>query len=61
MEQGVALDLRTAFVDRLDPAVGMRYRQQVIGQGAQRPPKELVRDFLGRETNSKAFFEWLRR
>ncbi|HEX6705515.1 MAG TPA: M3 family metallopeptidase [Albitalea sp.] len=58
----VALDLRTAFNgDRLDPVVGMRYRQKVIGQGSQHPPKELVRDFLGRETNSKAFFEWLRR
>ena len=58
----VALDLRTAFNgDRLDPVVGMRYRQKVIGQGSQHPPKELVRDFLGRETNSKAFFEWLKR
>jgi thimet oligopeptidase len=58
----VALDLRTAFAaDRLDPAVGMRYRQQVLAQGSQRPPKELLREFLGRDTNSKAFFEWLRR
>ena len=53
----VALDLRTAFTDRLDPAVGQRYRQRVIGQGSQRPPAQLVRDFLGRETNSKAFFD----
>jgi thimet oligopeptidase len=58
----VALDMRTAFAaDRLDPAVGMRYRQRVIGQGGQRPPRELVRDFLGRDTNSEAFFEWLRK
>jgi len=57
----VALDLRTAFEDaRLDPTIGMRYRQQVIAQGGQRPPKQLVRDFLGRETDSKAFFDWLR-
>jgi thimet oligopeptidase len=56
----VAMDLRTAFdADRLDPAVGMRYRQKVLAQGGQRPPKELVRDFLGRETNAKAFFDWL--
>jgi thimet oligopeptidase len=33
----------------------------VLAQGSQRPPQELVRDFLGRETNSKAFFEWLRK
>jgi len=57
----VALDLRTAFADRLDPAVGQRYRRTVLAQGSQRPPKELVKDFLGRETNSKAFFEWLGR
>ncbi|HEX6363721.1 MAG TPA: M3 family metallopeptidase, partial [Albitalea sp.] len=58
----VAHDLRTAFEnDRLDRATGMRYRRTVLAQGSQRPPKELVRDFLGRETNSKAFFEWLRK
>jgi len=58
----VALDIRTAFNgDRLDPAVGARYRQKVLAQGSQHPPKELLRDFLGRETDSKAFFEWLKR
>jgi len=57
----VALDLRTAFADRLDPAVGMRYRQKVLAQGSQHPPKELLHDFLGRDANSKAFFEWLKR
>src|SRR4030095_1141937 len=58
----VALDLRTAFNgDRLDPAVGARYRQKVLAQASQPPPKELLRDFLGRETDSKAFFEWLKR
>ena len=58
----VALDLRTAFKDdRLDPVVGVRYRQKVLAQGSQHPPKELLRDFLGRETDSKAFFEWLKR
>jgi len=58
----VALDLRTAFAaDRLDPAVGARYRQTVLAQGSQKPPRELVRDFLGRETNAKAFFEDLKK
>lgn len=58
----VAMDLRTAFsADRLDPVVGARYRATVLSQGGQRPPKELVRDFLGRETNSKAFFDYLRK
>jgi thimet oligopeptidase len=58
----VAKDLQTAFEhDRLDPAVGQRYRDRLLAQGGQRPPKDLVRDFLGRDTNSKAFFEYLRK
>ena len=58
----LAADLRTAFAGkRLDPAVGARYRAKVLAQGGQRPPQDLVRDFLGRETNAKAFFEELQR
>jgi thimet oligopeptidase len=58
----VALDLRTAFErDKLDPAVGARYRERVLAQGSQRPPRDLVRDFLGRETNSRAFFDDLQK
>jgi thimet oligopeptidase len=58
----VAMDLRTAFDhDRLDPKVGMRYREKILAPGGQRPPKELVREFLGRETNSKAFFDYLKK
>jgi thimet oligopeptidase len=58
----VAMDLRTAFAaDKLDPAVGKRYRDQVLGQGAQKPAPQLVKDFLGRESNSQAFFEYLRK
>jgi thimet oligopeptidase len=58
----VALDLRTAFAaDRLDPKVGRRYRDTVLGQGSQRPPQVLVKDFLGRDFNAKAFFDDLQR
>ena len=58
----VAHDLRTAFKDdRLDPAVGARYRRTVLAQGRQLPPRELVKEFLGRETNAKAFFDDLER
>lgn len=58
----VAMDLRTAFdADRLDPKAGMRYREKILAPGGQRPPKELVRDFLGRESNSKAFFDYLKK
>jgi thimet oligopeptidase len=57
----VAMDLRTAFgADRLDPAVGRRYRATVLAEGGQRPPEQLVREFLGRETTSKAFFDYLK-
>jgi thimet oligopeptidase len=58
----VAMDLRTAFAaNKLDPVVGLRYRNTVLGNGGQRPARELVADFLGRETNANAFFEYLKR
>jgi thimet oligopeptidase len=57
----LAMDLRTAFKDdKLSPAVGANYRNKVLGQGGQRPAPELVKDFLGRDSNSKAFFDDLR-
>jgi thimet oligopeptidase len=37
----------------------MKYRQTVLANGGQRPPQDLVADFLGRPTNSKAFFDYL--
>jgi thimet oligopeptidase len=58
----VAMDMRTAFGDnKLDPVVGARYRRTVLANGGQREPLELVRDFLGRDTNSKAFFDYLKK
>lgn len=58
----VAADLRTAFAnDKLDPAVGRRYRDIVIANGGQVAPQALVRRFLGRPSNSQAFFEDLKR
>lgn len=58
----VAADLRTAFAgDKLDAATGRRYRDTVIAEGGQRPPQALVRRFLGRPSNSQAFFEDLKR
>lgn len=56
----VAMDLRTAFAaDRLDPAVGRRYRATVLSNGGQVAPEELVQQFLGRPTNNQAFFKFL--
>jgi thimet oligopeptidase len=57
----VAADLRTAFAkDKLDPAVGRRYRDIVLANGGQKPPQQLVHEFLGRPSNSQAFFEDLK-
>ena len=58
----LAMDMRTAFTGhRLDPAVGLRYRQTVLGQGSQREPDSLLREFLGRDFNAMAFFEELKK
>jgi thimet oligopeptidase len=58
----VAMDMRTAFAaDKLDPKVGARYRADVISQGGQKLPQQLVRDFLGREPSTQAFFDYLRK
>jgi thimet oligopeptidase len=58
----VASDMRTAFAaDKLSPQVGRRYRDTVLAQGSQRPPQQLVKDFLGRDFNARAFFDELAR
>jgi len=58
----LAADLRTAFAaDRLDPTVGGRYRRTILANGSQVLPQELVRRFLGRDSNSQAFYEDLQR
>jgi thimet oligopeptidase len=58
----VAMDLRTAFAaDKLDAAVGRRYRDLILANGSQRLPQALVHDFLGRDFNAKAFFDDLKR
>ncbi|MBY0467795.1 MAG: peptidase, partial [Burkholderiaceae bacterium] len=56
----LAEDLRTAFAaDRLSPATGRRYRETVLVNGGQVAPGELVQRFLGRPTDSQAFFKAL--
>jgi thimet oligopeptidase len=58
----IAEDLRTAFAaDRLDAAVGRRYRETVLSNGGQVAPAELLQQFLGRATDSRAFFTALGR
>jgi thimet oligopeptidase len=57
----IAEDLRTAFGgNKLDAAVGRRYREAVLANGGQVDPSELVQRFLGRPSNGKAFFDFLR-
>jgi thimet oligopeptidase len=58
----LAADMRTAFTkDRLDPAVGQRYRRRILANGSQIKPDALVRGFLGRSSNPQAFFAELQR
>ena len=60
--QAVAADLRSAFgADKLDPKVGARYRAAVLAQGGQKPPQQLVKDFLGRDASTQAFLDGLKR
>jgi thimet oligopeptidase len=47
----------SAFGDNLNnPEVGQRYRQTILSQGSQKNAAQLVKDFLGREPDNKAFF-----
>jgi len=60
--QAVATDMRTAFAgDKLDAKAGLRYRNSVLAEGAQKPPQQIVRDFLGRDLNAQAFFDSLKK
>jgi thimet oligopeptidase len=53
----MALDMLSAFGGNLmDPKVGARYREAILEQGGQVEPGAMVRKFLGREPDSKAFF-----
>lgn len=58
----LAEDLRTAFdADRLSADTGARYRREVLAQGGQVAPAEMVRRFLGRPASNEAFFRALAR
>ena len=54
----LALDMLTRYDGKLlNPVVGKRYRQTILARGSEATGNELVRDFLGRAPNSKAFFD----
>ena len=54
----IALDMLSRYKGKLmDPAIGRLYRQNILARGSELRGNELVRGFLGREPNSKAFFD----
>ena len=58
----LAADMRTALAaDMRGAQVGRHDRDTVLAQGSERPPQQLVRDFLGRDFNARAFFDALAR
>jgi thimet oligopeptidase len=60
--QVIAKDMFSKF-DRtklLDPTVADRYRKVVLAPGGSKPAEALVRDFLGRDFNYKAFDEYVK-
>lgn len=52
---------RRMLQDRLDGETGRRYRDSVLANGGQVAPDELLKQFLGRASDSRAFFESLNR
>ena len=54
----LALDMLSRYSGKLlNPAIGKLYRQTILARGSEATGSELVRDFLGRTPNSKAFFD----
>ncbi len=54
-----AEDLFTRFKEAgiMDEKTGLGYREIILAPGGSRHPDEMVREFLGRESNSDAFME----
>ena len=53
----LALDMRSAFGNNvMDTAKGAKYRKLILESGGERPPTELVQEFLGRKPSPDAFF-----
>jgi len=56
----IAKDLHTAFgSDLMDVAVARRYRDRILAPGGTKPAADLVREFLGRPYDLRAFTAWL--
>jgi thimet oligopeptidase len=56
--QVLALDMLSAYGSNImNPAVGQKFRTQILSRGGEEDAKALVERFLGRPANSQAFFE----
>jgi thimet oligopeptidase len=54
----MALDMLSGYEGKLmNPAVGHRYRKEILSRGGELHGADLVRSFLGRAPSSKAFFD----
>jgi len=55
--KGIALDLFTRFKAEgmRNPKTARAYRRAVLDPGGSKPADQLIRDFLGRDTNTQAF------
>ncbi|TFG29145.1 hypothetical protein EU528_10070 [Candidatus Thorarchaeota archaeon] len=56
-----AEDVFTKFEQNgyFDEKTGLEYRQKILSPGGSRDPDEMIRDFLGRESNNKAYLKSL--
>ncbi len=61
LDKVIALDFFAQFdpQDLLGGPTGLRYRHTVLAPGGTRPAAQLVRDFLGRDTNLGAYKRWM--
>jgi thimet oligopeptidase len=54
----MALDMLSTYgANVMNPQVGRRYRETILSRGAEVPAAQMVRDFMGREPNTEAFFK----
>ncbi len=58
----IAKDLFSQFdkSNLLSPKVAIRYREKVLAPGGTKPAKQLVHDFLGRDSNYEAYEAYLK-
>jgi thimet oligopeptidase len=59
----IARDLLSPFEAKgnlADPSIATRYAEEILAPGSERPARELVRAYLGREFDFAAFERWIR-